>query len=291
MTLPPRLQLRDVYKTFPTGNGVIEAVRAFSLEVATNEIVCLLGPSGCGKTTILNLIAGFFSPSDGEILIDGNPVVKPSRRCGMVFQGDAIFPWMTVGENISYAADPTRFLFFGSRIRKLIARLVRRIEKLMGRTKVSSSGQSRVDELVSIVGLSTFKSLWPRELSGGMKKRVDLARAYAADPELLLMDEPFGSLDVLTKEAMQLQLLDLWGRLGKTVLFVTHDVEEALLLGNRIAIMSASPGTAAHIYHVPFSYPRHPSLKYDDSFLRLRREITEILRSEQSIASSLLIRQ
>jgi NitT/TauT family transport system ATP-binding protein len=301
---------------YPGSNGSIEAIRAFSLRVATNEIVCLLGPSGSGKTTVLNLAAGFFLPTDGEVLIDGKPLVGPTRRCGVVFQDDATFPWMNVQENVEYALDSRKYKFFRRRdsevhesdleitsavadadFAELIAGAERRVPALarvMKRLEVYFAKELRrvqqetaiksptvVENLLSMVGLLGVRKLWPRQLSGGMRKRLDLARAYAADPEVLLMDEPFGSLDVLTKQEMQLQLLKLWKMLGKTVLFVTHDVEEALFLGNRLAVMSPSPGRVRRVYEVPFPFPRTPELKFDERFVQLRREISELLMAEQ----------
>ena len=199
-----------VRKTFVTPQGPVAALDETNLQIATNEIVCIVGPSGCGKSTLLNLVAGFLAPSAGEVLVDGAPVPGPERA--VVFQQDSIFPWLTVAQNLAY----------GPRARGLPASEVSPI----------------VERLLALVGLAEYRDLFPLQLSGGMKKRVDLARAYANKPAIMLMDEPFGALDVLTKEKMQIELLRLWQKEALTILFVTHDIEEALFIGDRVVVMT-----------------------------------------------------
>ena len=209
-TTSPKIELAAVRKTFVTPQGPVAALDKTNLQIATNEIVCIVGPSGCGKSTLLNLVAGFLAPSAGEVLVDGAPV--PGAERAVVFQQDSIFPWLTVAQNLAY----------GPRARGLPA------------SKVSPI----VERLLALVGLAEYRDLFPLQLSGGMKKRVDLARAYANKPAIMLMDEPFGALDVLTKEKMQIELLRLWQEEALTILFVTHDIEEALFIGDRVVVMT-----------------------------------------------------
>lgn len=248
------IHISNIYKSYDERGTEIRALADVSLDVENHEIVSLVGPSGCGKTTIINLVAGFMQPTSGRILIDNREVNGPVSHCGVVFQSDSIFPWMTVEQNVGYGLR-----FNGTS---------------------ASSIEQTVSKYLELVGLSDFGNRWPRELSGGMRKRVDLARAYAFNPTILLMDEPFGSLDVQTKEEMQSLLLQIWQTERKTILFVTHDVEEAILLGHRVAVMSRRPGFIKEIFTVPFDMPRVASLKLDPEFLELRRQVFDLLRSK-----------
>lgn len=249
----PKISLKNVTKSYGVRSNECTAVANLNLEVYENEILCLVGPSGCGKTTIINLIAGFIQATSGAILIDDKAVSGPNGTCGVVFQADSVFPWMTVAQNIGYGL---RFNDTPQFEREIL-----------------------VKRYLNLVGLTEFANAWPRELSGGMRKRVDLARAYAFNPQILLLDEPFGSLDVLTKEEMQLLLLKIWQHEKKTVLLVTHDPEEAAFLGQRVAVMTPRPGYIKQIFDVPFGTPRESSIKLTSQFLDVRREAVAALTS------------
>jgi NitT/TauT family transport system ATP-binding protein len=247
---------QGVSKIYQRNGKDFFAVKDADLEVFDNEILCLVGPSGCGKTTLLNIAAGLVRPELGRVLVDGLEVKGPSGKAGVVFQTDSVFPWMTVASNVEY----------GLRVNGMSAQ--RRKET--------------VKRFLDLVGLSEAAEAWPRELSGGMKKRVDLARAYAFNPNLLLLDEPFGSLDVITKGEMQTLLRTIWQAEQKTVLFVTHDVEEAIFLGHRVAVMKSKPGAVKEIFDVPFTITRTPDLKLEAPFVELRRKITSALTEAAS---------
>jgi len=234
------------------GSTELRALDDVTLEVTKGEIVAIVGPSGCGKTTLLNIIAGFVRPERGSVVVNTTSSMPHVPRVGIVSQVDAVFPWLTVEQNVAYG---------------LIAQQVPDAER---HTSVKSE--------LRRVGLSNFSRAWPRELSAGMRKRVDIARVVAARSQLLLLDEPFASLDVFTREEMQILLRDIWETNGKTLLFVTHDVEEAIFMGNRVAIMSHRPGRITKIITVPFGRKRNPSIKLDSDFIAIRREITLALR-------------
>ncbi|HEB13381.1 MAG TPA: ABC transporter ATP-binding protein [candidate division CPR3 bacterium] len=241
------LELKDLHVVYKTRRGNYKAIENVNLNVKKGEFVCLLGVSGCGKTTTLYAIAGLVPISNGKILVDDKPVKGPSANRGMVFQQDAVFPWLTVAQNVAY----------GPKIKGLR----------------ENKRKSIVEHYLKLVGLWSSRTLYPRELSGGMKKRVDLARAFANNPEILLMDEPFGSLDAMTKESLQIATLELWHESHKTVIFVTHDVEEATFLSQRIIIMSQSPGRIEQIVDVPFAYPREVNIKLSPEFTEYRRKL------------------
>ncbi len=212
--------------TLPGGQAV-QALKNVSLDLAQGELLAVLGPSGCGKTTLLNIIAGFLSPTGGRILLDDRPISGPGPERGMVFQQGALFEWMNVRENIG----------FGPRMKGTPSAQIR----------------SRVDELLAVVGLHDFGDKMIYELSGGMQQRVALARCLANDPEVILMDEPLGALDALTREKMQSLVLDIWKSTGKTIVLITHSVEEALLLGERLLVMAPRPGRIHQEYRLPFA--------------------------------------
>lgn len=252
----PKIVLENVNKVFETPQGPVEALRHTSLQVGVNEIVCIVGPSGCGKSTILNLIAGFIAPTEGRVLVDNKPVTGPGADRAVVFQQDSVFPWLTVAKNLEYGP---------------------RARGIPGKER-----KSIVTGLLRSVGLEDYANLYPRQLSGGMKKRVDLARAYANRPEVLLMDEPFGALDVMTKEKMQLELLRLWSQDARTVIFVTHDIEEALFVGHRVLVMTARPARVAREIEVPFETSQDPHAKTSVEFQKLRESIMDILGSHEN---------
>lgn len=220
-----------------------------SLTIGEGEFVCVMGPSGCGKTTLLSLVAGLLHPSRGEVKIDQTSVTGPGRDRAVVFQDDAVFPWMTVEENIA----------FSPRVQGMAAGDRKRV----------------VETCLRMVHLEEFRTAWPRQLSGGMRKRVDLARGYAADPAVLLLDEPFGSLDVITKARLQVELRQLWLSSPRTMLFVTHDPEEALFLGERIVLLSPRPGRIAEIISPPFGANRQADIKTSTEFVEMRRYLID----------------
>jgi NitT/TauT family transport system ATP-binding protein len=257
-----KLSVRNVSKSFPGGDGErIQAVKDISFEIEDifgqgrrdiGEFRVLLGPSGCGKSTILRMIAGLETPDTGEIDLNGRRIIMPGRDRGMVFQKYTSFPWLTVQENIEYGLKINRV---GRKEREEIAR-----------------------RFVKSVKLEGFEGAYPHALSGGMQQRVAIARTLAVNPEVVLMDEPFGALDALTRQDMQVLLLDIWEKSACTVIFVTHDVEEAILLSDRIFILSARPGTIVEDLEVPFPRPRGTEIKERSEFEDLEAHILEKLR-------------
>jgi NitT/TauT family transport system ATP-binding protein len=237
---------------FGRGANTHAAVEETSLDIAPGEFVCLLGPSGCGKSTLLNCVAGYVMPSRGTVTVDGEAITKPGPDRGMVFQQYSLFPWKTVLDNVA----------FGPRV--------------AGR----ADGEAVARTFLDMVGLSRFARRYPGELSGGMQQRVGIARALANYPRVLLMDEPFGALDAQTRLVMQEGLLRIWGEFGITVMFVTHDIDEALFLADRVLVMSASPGRIIADLAVPLARPRRPELATADAFIRLKRECLEQIRAE-----------
>jgi NitT/TauT family transport system ATP-binding protein len=254
-----QITVSAVSKRFETARKTTVALNDTDLTIADKETVCVVGPSGCGKTTLLNLIAGFMLPSSGSITVDDSPVTGPSAERAVVFQSDAVFPWLTVRDNVA----------FGPRVQRRPA--LERAE--------------RVERFLDLVGLADFAPAFPKELSGGMRKRVDLARAYASDPDVLLLDEPFGALDLFTKEAMWLALKRVAAAEPKTIVFVTHDIEEALFLGDRVIVMTPRPARVHSIIDVPFGAERALDLRADPAFQALRMEIAHSLREVHSDAA------
>ncbi len=225
-----RLEVRGVTKVFNTEEGVIKALENINLEVKPGEFLCIIGPSGCGKTTLLRMIAGLDYPTRGKIILDGKEVRGPSPDRGMVFQEFSLFPWRTVLKNVE----------FGLQMQGIDASRRREIAK----------------KYIGLVGLDGFENHYPYELSGGMKQRVAIARALATEPSILLMDEPFGSVDAQTRNILQEELLQIWQRTGKTVLFVTHSVDEAVYLADRVVVMSARPGSIVECMKIGIVRPR-----------------------------------
>ena len=238
---------------FNTDNQKIKALEKIDLDVKKNEFICIMGVSGCGKTTLLNAIAGFIEPDHGEILLKGKKIQGPGPDRAVVFQDDAVFPWMNVEDNISYSHRVTN--------------------------KYNEEAKNLVDKYINLVGLQDFKKAWPKQLSGGMRKRVDLARGYAANPEVLLMDEPFGALDIMTKEKLQEELHKLWIDNPKTIVFITHDVEEAVFLGNRVILMTPRPGKIDLIIEPNLKINRDMSIKSEaiffDNVKKIRSKLKE----------------
>jgi len=230
--------------------------------VGDREFISIVGPSGCGKSTLLRAIAGLVEPSGGEVLLDGRQIEGPSAERGMVFQSYTLFPWLTVRGNVE----------FGSRLKAL---------PTAQRTKI-------VQEYIEMVGLKGFEHHYPKELSGGMMQRVAIARALANDPEVLLMDEPFGALDAQTRIIMQELLINLWQRTPKTVLFVTHDIDEAIFLSQRVYIMTARPGRIKQTLEVNLPHPRKLDLLTDPVFIEMKRAVLSSIKEEGLKAISLV---
>jgi ABC-type nitrate/sulfonate/bicarbonate transport system ATPase subunit len=251
-----RLSVQGVGRTFPGVNGGAPtlALQPTSLEVADNDFITVLGPSGCGKSTLLRIVAGLDTPTVGQVLLDGQAVTGPGADRGMVFQSYTLFPWLTVRENIC----------FGLR------------EKGMPAAEQADIAARFVAE----VGLGGFESHFPKQLSGGMQQRVALARALANDPKILLLDEPFGALDNQTRALMQELLLSIWELHRKTVLFVTHDIDEAIFMANRCAVFSARPGRIKNELRIDLPYPRHYTVKTTPRFSELKAQVTEDIRVE-----------
>ncbi|MBS0444837.1 MAG: ABC transporter ATP-binding protein [Proteobacteria bacterium] len=251
-----RLSIRSVSRTFAGmhGGAPTLALQPTSLAVADNDFITILGPSGCGKSTLLRIVAGLDVPTAGDVLLDGQPVAGPGADRGMVFQSYTLFPWLTVRENIC----------FGLREKGLPA-----------------AEQAEIAaRYIAEIGLAGFERHYPKQLSGGMQQRVALARALANDPKILLLDEPFGALDHQTRALMQELLLSIWELHKKTVLFVTHDVDEAIFMANRCVVFSARPGRIKKELAIDLPYPRHYTVKTTARFSELKAEVTEDIRAE-----------
>ena len=248
----PKIEFDNVSKDFVTKSGCVSAIKDINLSIKENEILCVVGTSGCGKSTLINLVAGFIMPSNGKVKVDGVSVCKPGADRAVVFQPDSVFPWLTVYKNLEYGP------------------------KAQGVPEKECA--DTVERFLDLVGLTQFRDSYPHQLSGGMKKRVDLARAYANKPNVLLMDEPFGALDVLTKEKMQIELINLWIQEARTIVFITHDIEEAIFVGDRIAIMTPRPGKISYEISSPFDRQDvTPRIKTSSEFQNIRQEIIDKL--------------
>lgn len=248
------IDIQNVSVVFGEGDKQHQAVTQTSLTLKAGEFVCLLGPSGCGKSTLLNTVAGYVQPSVGQVLVDDVKVTKPGPDRGMVFQQYSLLPWKTVSENIAFGP-----LMAGS-----------------NRDEASALANT----FLALVGLSKFANRYPAELSGGMQQRVGIARALANYPSVLLMDEPFGALDSQTRLMMQENLLSIWTEFGTTVLFVTHDVDEAIFLADRVLVMSASPGQIIGDMVIPLDRPRAPEISSDPVYIAKRTECLSLIRKE-----------
>jgi sulfonate transport system ATP-binding protein len=234
------LQIREVSKCYKSGRTATQALEDITFEVMAGESVCVIGESGCGKSTLLQMIAGFEAPTEGEILWAGDKVTGPDYRRGVVFQDGSLLPWLTVRKNIS----------LGLEIRNQ-----------------GSGSRDRVGDLIALMGLQGFEEHYPAQLSGGMAQRVAIARALINDPGLLLLDEPFGALDAFTRMHLQTELLRIWNQQKLTLLFVTHDIDEAVFLGTRVLVMTARPGRIARVFNIAL---RHPRNRNSPEFIRLR---------------------
>jgi len=247
-----KIELRGVTKTFGRGADALLALEAIDLDVAAGEFLTLVGPSGCGKSTLLDLVAGLGEPTGGEIRIDGRPVTGPGLDRGVVFQQYALFPWRTALANVAFGLE---------------TKGVPRRERL-----------DRARAVLDLVGLALFADHYPHQLSGGMKQRVAIARSLAYEPEVLLMDEPYAALDAQTREALQDQLLDIWRRTNTTVVFITHSIEEAIYLGQRVAVMTSRPGRIKQV--LPVERPDAEDVRSTPEFAAQRHEVWRLLRDE-----------
>ncbi|MBB3770928.1 NitT/TauT family transport system ATP-binding protein [Angulomicrobium tetraedrale] len=250
----PRLRIKDVRLEYSTRGKNVVAIDNISIDVPDNQFAVIVGPSGCGKSSLLYLVAGLAEPTSGEILLGNEEVDGPGPDRGMVFQSYTLFPWLTVRENVE----------FGLKRRRMPAKQREEI----------------VNRYLNETGLAAFHDAYPKQLSGGMMQRVAIARALANDPKILLMDEPFGALDSQTRNSMQKLLLRVWEENRKTVLFVTHDIDEAILLGDRIYVMTARPGRLKEEIIVPIPRPRSMDMVMDAEFIAVKRRILDLLKNE-----------
>jgi NitT/TauT family transport system ATP-binding protein len=253
-----RIQIDDVEIAFESAAGSLTAVSRIALGIEPGEFVCILGPSGCGKSTLLNAVAGFLRPTRGRLLLDGMPIVRPGPDRGMVFQQHSLFPWKTVLRNVMFGP------------------------LMAGHGSIEAESTART--FLDMVGLTAFVHAYPATLSGGMQQRVGIARALANYPTVLLMDEPFGALDAQTRAMMQETLLGLWDAFKITVLFVTHDIDEAVFLSDRVLVMSAAPGAIIADYRVDIERPRTSETLLCPAFTRLKRSCMELIRRESLVA-------
>jgi len=251
-----RIAFENVSLEFPTAAGRMKIVDDVSYAIRQGEFVSIIGPSGCGKTTMMNMVAGFVQPSRGAVTLDGRQVSGPGPDRGVIFQEYGVFPWLSVRDNIAFGLT-------------------------LGANRVDEAKRAAIcDRYMELMGLADFADAYPKTLSCGMRQRLAIARAYAVNPEFLLMDEPFGALDAQTRSAMQDLLLEVLAAESKTVMLITHSVEEAVYLSSRIVVMTARPTHIREIVEVPFGYPRHESLHEDPKFGELRSHIRDLVMQE-----------
>ncbi|HEY8333608.1 MAG TPA: ABC transporter ATP-binding protein [Tardiphaga sp.] len=251
---PVEIDVADVTIVFDTPKGQVVAADRVSFQIRRGEFVCLLGPSGCGKSTVLNTIAGFETPYAGSVSVAGRPVTGPGHDRGMVFQQPHLFPWKSVRSNISHGP------------------------RMLGHS--AAEARAIADRLIEMVGLVRFADSYPHTLSGGMQQRVAIARALANQPNVLLMDEPFGALDAQTRSVMQESLLALWGKVGTTIVFVTHDIDEAVFLADRVLVMSAGPGRILSDLRVDLPRPRLSNVMLEPAYVALKKQCLDLIRVE-----------
>ena len=242
-----KVKIDNVRRVFNTRNGEMIALNGVSLDIMENEFICVVGPSGCGKSTLLNIIAGLLEPTSGKVYCDGKEVTGTGTERGVVFQQYALFPWMTVKKNVMFGLN---------------------LKGIKGK-----EAEDIAMKYIKMVQLEDFVDHYPKELSGGMKQRVAIARAYAVNPSILLMDEPFGALDAQTRTQLQTELLETWEKERKTCFFITHDVDEAIILAQKVIIMSARPGRIKEIVDINIPYPRTQETKMTPEFLELKNHI------------------
>jgi NitT/TauT family transport system ATP-binding protein len=248
---PVALEVRGLTKHFETSKGTVVALEDLSFAVHKREFTCVIGPSGCGKSTLVRILAGLETATSGEVLVAGNPVSGPGPDRGMVFQAYTLFPWLTVKENVMFGPQ------------------------MSGSSSTSAEAEAR--QWIDLVGLSRFENSYPNQLSGGMKQRVAIARALANQPKVLFMDEPFGALDAQTRASMQAHLLEIWKSVDITVVFITHDLDEAVYLSDRILVLDANPGRFRELVEVPVPRPRTSEQLFEASFKQSRHHIDQLI--------------
>ncbi|WP_366921939.1 ABC transporter ATP-binding protein [Metallumcola ferriviriculae] len=248
------LQVSGVTKTYGQDNNAVRALEEINLSVGEREFLAILGPSGCGKSTLLRIIGGLVEPSSGAVMAGGREIKEPGADRGMVFQSYTLFPWLTVEKNIEFG--------------------------LKEKGVPAEQRKETAAKYIDLVGLMGFENSFPKALSGGMKQRVAIARALANDPEFLLLDEPFGALDTQTRSLMQELLMNVWEKSPKTIIFVTHDVEEAIFMADRVVVMTSRPGRVKEVINVDLPRPRDYHIKTDDMFLEYKRRAVELIREE-----------
>lgn len=248
---PVTLQVKGLNKVFDSPQGKVTALKDINFETYKREFVCVIGPSGCGKSTLIRILAGLETPTSGEVLLDGKAVSEPGPDRGMVFQGYTLFPWLTVKKNVMFGLE------------------------MSGHGKTSSDEEAL--QWIDLVGLSKFSNAYPHQLSGGMKQRVAIARALANQPRILLMDEPFGALDAQSRAKMQSYLHEIWKNIDVTILFITHDLDEAVYLADRVLVLKAHPGEVQEVIEVPVPQPRSPDQLLSPEFLATRRHLEELI--------------
>jgi NitT/TauT family transport system ATP-binding protein len=252
---PVILQVEGLGKTFDSPQGTVTALKGINFKTHRREFVCVIGPSGCGKSTLIRILAGLEEQTSGEVLLDGKSVHGPGPDRGMVFQGYTLFPWLTVKKNVMFG--------------------------LQSCGKDYNTAESEARSWIDLVGLSKFENSYPHQLSGGMKQRVAIARALANQPRILLMDEPFGALDAQTRARMQSYLLDIWKNVDVTILFITHDLDEAVYLADRILVLKAHPGEVQELIEVPVPHPRHPDQFLSPEFLATKARLEALIHPPQ----------
>ena len=248
---PVILSVRNLQKTFGGNGSAHTAFDGVSLDIHRREFICVIGPSGCGKSTLIRIVAGLDEATGGEVLLDGKAISGPGPDRGMVFQGYTLFPWRTVRQNVMFGLEM--------------------------RGKAASTAESEARQWLEMVGLSKFENAYPHELSGGMKQRVAIARALANEPRILIMDEPFGALDAQTRCQMQSYLLQIWKKVDVTILFITHDLEEAAYLADRILVMGSNPGRVVEVIENPVPRPRSAAQFLSAEYLALKRRLEELI--------------
>lgn len=263
---PVKLEVRGLGKTFTTGKGVTHALNDISFNIHNREFVSVIGPSGCGKSTLIRILAGLDFPTSGQVLLEGRPVQGPGSDRGMVFQGYTLFPWLTVKKNVMFGLE------------------------VSGRSH-GGDIEAEARSWINIVGLSGFEDAYPSQLSGGMKQRVAIARSLANNPGILFMDEPFGALDAQTRSQMQAYLLQIWRNVDVTIMFVTHDLDEAIYLSDRILVLKAKPGEINEFIEVPVPQPRSPEQFISPSFLATKKRLEELIHPKGSEVQELPVKR
>ncbi|MCG8632700.1 MAG: ABC transporter ATP-binding protein [Desulfobacterales bacterium] len=254
ITEQKKISLRNVDKIFTSDKGEVQALKGLSLDVEDGEFLAIVGASGCGKSTLLNLVAGFDQATCGDVLLDGDPVTGITPECNMIFQQYALFPWKTVQENVE----------FGLKMQRV----------------AKGERKERAHRFIDLVGLNGFEASFPHQLSGGMKQRVSIARSMASNPKVMLLDEPFAALDAMTRQVLQEQLVRIYEKHRKTIIFITHSIDEALLLSSRIAVMTARPGRIAQEIVNALPHPRNADVQLSNRYVELKRMIWDSVQAE-----------